>query len=296
MLSVIFSHLLDPEELCTVPCVCKHWKFVAEDEKEAERNWRAAAEELGLGLDEREANSYSRGRVARAALAAERRVVAAVADSDSRDLVDLLLEGPRARGVAGALLRVPAAGHGAAKAKSTQQAAAAGSKLKRGAAATLLPSPTRGPALLLLRLVFRAARPGEDKRRLVDEEAALRILRRGRDAQASSSCSGSNSSGSSGGGGNEIESDEGEGEPNEEKDDELELQRLQGLLRWLPRTLDSHPQDPNFRTVELFRRRDVRAIARGFWNDIVFEMTERKYFVKKNCKEKKRKTKTKPKS
>ena len=260
VLSVIFSHLLDPEELCTVPCVCKHWKFVAEGE-ETERNWRAAAEKLGLGL-EGEGHSYYVGALERRS---ERRGASPLPSPS--DLSPPFSWKARVHAAWPELCfdcRFPTTGRRMSRSgqRLRQQQEERVEKDGRG---SFIPRQLSAHRCYNC-VVFAPKARRLVKCRLVKEETALRILRRGRDTQASSSSSGS--SGSNSGGGNESESDEDEGEPSEEKDDELELQRLQGLLRRLPSALDSHPQDPDFRTVELFRRRDVRAIARGFWNDV----------------------------
>ena len=259
-LSEIFSHLRDPQDLATVPCVCRHWRRAAEEGgEEGERLWRAVAESLGLGLGEEEKEEVEEGEGEEEEEEKEVVVAAAVAATlDRRALrsgARLLPAGPpsstwraRVRAAWPELCfecRLPDSGR-----RRPQQAATA--KGGGEGAARNSPCPPPPPRTLSLRHCHGCSSTSADrqrKTRLVDAAAALRILRRG------------------GEGDDDDDVDSGDGEE-EQGPKSSNAERLLLLLARLPRSLDVRPQDPTFRTVELFRRSDVRALALGFEKDI----------------------------
>ena len=214
-----------------------------------ERSWRAVAESLGLGLEaggggeeeREEGEELETGR---------RAAVAVAATIDRRALRSGLpaLPAPpsstwrsRVRAAWPELCfecRLPDSGRRRSKSEAQKKDSS---------------SLSSAPRTLSIRhchscsSAFSSAKGCQGETRLVDAPTALRILRSG------------------------GESDDGDGEDEHEgqknkNDDELLLLAMSRL----PRALDVRPKDPRFRTVELFRRRDVRALARGFERDIYF--------------------------
>ena len=281
VLSEIFSRLLDPQDLATVPCVCRHWRRAAEEEGEEDRNWRSAAESLGLGLEgeeeeqDEEEEEKKEGKEGAGSAAA----VAATLDRRALRSGAPALPAPpsstwkaRVRAAWPELCfecRLPDSGRRRSKQQQRGgggEGEAATSPLSSSPFSSSPFSPLRPPRTLSIRHCHSCSSASavdcqrRTKTRLVDTPTALRILRNG----------GGESEGEDGresdcGNGDDDDDDDDDEEDGQKSDDELLL-----LLSRLPRSLDVRPQDPRFRTVELFRRRDVRALARGFERDIYF--------------------------
>ena len=268
VLSEIFSRLLDPQDLATVPCVCRHWRRAAEEEGDEDRNWRSAAESLGLGLEvaEEEEKEQEKGNAAAVAVTLDRRALRSGAPALPTPPSSTWKARVRAAWPELCFeCRLPDSGR--RRSKQQQRGNGGGGGGAGGEVATSTSSASSSslspPRTLSIRHCHscssasaEADRQRKTNTRLVDAPTALRILRSGGSGE-------SEEDGGGGSDGNESEED-GDGQRSDEEPN------LLLLLSKLPRSLDVRPQDPRFRTVELFRRRDVRALARGFERDIYY--------------------------
>ena len=249
VLSEIFSHLRYPEDLVSVACVCRHWRLAAEGEGEGENSngaaWRRIAESLGLGLKPGEGSGAVAATLDRRALRSAAPALPSPPSSSWKARVraawpELCFE-----------CRMPDSGRRMAPAARSKQQQQEEEREELSDASA--PPPPRTLSIRQCHSCSSASALGQRrgrKTRLVDAQTALRILR--------SSASGDSDDG---------DDDEEEGEQEQKSNTSP---RLLLLLSRLPRALDVRPQDPRFRTVELFRRRDVRAVARGFERDVFY--------------------------
>lgn len=265
VLSVAFSFLVDPEDLASAACVCRDWRRAAEEDFDDDV-WRAVAESRGLGvvvadggeeIEEEENEESKKKTTTEAAVAIDRRALRSnrpplPVPGQPKSSDGLLLFTWKDR-VRAAWPELCACCRGAVTGRATlsRRQGAGGGGGKEGSGGS---EPWR---LLVLRLCHSCSssskQQGDDgEPRLVDSGGALEILRGETAAATASSLSSSPSSSSS------------------TTPPPPLLHHLHLLLSRLPRALDLPPQSPGFSAIELYRRRDVRAMALGFERDIYF--------------------------